>query len=87
MPPDGGQYLPMDLRAQRRYIAAEVRAEMARQSKRHGDAADALGISKSATSKKIHAERGFRTDELLKLAHFLGVPVTNFLPEPSEVAS
>jgi len=78
---------PMDLNDQRRYIAGEVRAEMARQKKRQDLLAAALGITESATSKKLHAQRSFRTDELLKLAHFLGVPVTQFLPEPAEVAS
>lgn len=77
----------MDLRDQRRYISGEVRAEMARQKKRQDALAAALGISESGASKKLHGERAFRTDELLKLAHFLGVPVTQFLPEPSQVAS
>jgi hypothetical protein len=74
----------------RLWIAAEVRAEMARQ---HKDLTWACGILRKTKTPLWRQWRGiadFRPQELVDLAAALGVPVTQFLPPasvPEEVAS
>jgi hypothetical protein len=60
---------------QRDLIAANVRAEVARQGRRHNDAAAALGIHKANLSRRMRGEVAFRADELARLADWLGVPI------------
>jgi hypothetical protein len=78
----------------RQHIAAEVRAEMARQRKTGREVGEVLGrargksrVSRQAVSAKLRGVVGFTSEELVALAFFLNVPVTKFVPEPAEVAS
>lgn len=61
-------------------VAAEVRAEIARQSRRQQEVADLLGLSQTAVSRRLRGVTDFEVGELLKVAAFLRVPVTQFLP-------
>lgn len=70
----------------RAYIAAEMRAEMARQRKTVTSAGRILDLSKQAVSERWRGKRDFRPAELVALAEWLGKPVAHFLP-PSQVAS
>lgn len=65
-------------------IAAEVRAELARQNKSQRDVAEALGMVQPVVSLRLQGKRSFRAEELAQLAEWLGVPVAQFLPETSE---
>jgi len=67
--------------------AAEVRAELARQCKSQAEAAELLGVQRQNMWLRLHGRRHFTNQELVTLAAWLGVPVTQFLPEPAEVAS
>lgn len=70
----------------REWIAAEVRAELARQRKVARDVGEILGVSKQAAHTRLTGKQPFRVEELTKLAAALGVPVTRFLPpEPALV--
>jgi energy-converting hydrogenase Eha subunit A len=61
-------------------VAAEVRAEMARQRVSQQPIADALGISRQALSRRMTGEIPFDVAELESIAGFLGVPVSRFWP-------
>lgn len=64
---------------QRDLIAANVRAEVARQGRRHTDAAAAIGVHKANLSRRMRGEVAFRADELARLAEWLGVPIATLV--------
>jgi predicted XRE-type DNA-binding protein len=64
----------------RRAIAAEVRAELARQQKTQRDVAEWLNLPQPSVSLRLQGERSFRGEELKILADRLGVPVDSFMP-------
>ena len=67
-------------------VAANVRAEMARQRRRQSDLADHLGMARQNVSRRLLGRRPFDTDELAKVAEFLGVPITTFFQAGRENA-
>lgn len=71
---------------ERERIAAEVRAEMARQHKTQRDVAAILELPYQSVQERLHARRAFRAEELAKLAEGLGVPVSRFFPEEVRAA-
>lgn len=79
--PDSQPYDAMMVRqaAVRRAIAAEVRAEMARQNKALRDLADLLNMGHSGLHLRTRGDVAFRADELVLVADALGVPVERFL--------
>lgn len=62
-------------------IAAEVRAIIARSGKKHGDVAEALGLSPSQLSRRVKGDIPFSAEQIAKLAQFFDVPVSAFFPE------
>lgn len=71
----------------REHIAAEVRAELARQKKTRGEAAQVLGIARQNFGLKLATTFAFSTEDLVKLARWLNVPVAKFLPDTVDMAS
>lgn len=67
----------------RRAIAAEVRAEMARQNKSLRDLADVLNLSHQSLAVRVRGDVAFRIDELVLLASALGVQVDSFVRVPA----
>lgn len=65
----------------RERVAAEVRAEMARQRVSQASVRMALGLSQSAMSRRITGELAFDVGELTAIARLLGRPVTYFFPD------
>lgn len=63
-------------------IAAEVRAELARQQKTQRDVADILGLPQQSVQLRLSGKRAFRAEELARLAEGLGVPISRFFAEP-----
>jgi len=63
-------------------IAAEVRAEVARQDLTQQQLADRIGPPASQwwVSRRLTGDVAIAADELVKIANALGVPVTKFLP-------
>lgn len=61
-------------------VAAEVRAEMARQRKTQADLANLLTSSQAAVSRRLSGEVEFTTGQLLRVASYLGVPIAQLLP-------
>lgn len=67
-------------------VAAEVRAEMARQRLSQQSLADRLGWSQQRLSRRIMADGGkyplvpFDVEELAQVAEVLGVPITQLMP-------
>jgi len=61
------------------HVAANVRAEMARQRKRQADLGDVLGLTQGAVSKRMSGVVALDVDEVGKIAVFLGVPVSALL--------
>jgi transcriptional regulator with XRE-family HTH domain len=70
-----------------RAVAAEVRAEMARQQVNQQQVAEVLGFSRQALSRRITGEIPFDVAELGQIAHFLGVPVSRLMPATNGIAS
>ena len=62
----------------RERIAAEVRAELARQRISVSEAARRLGWGQSVLHRRIAAERPFEAEELAMIARILEVPVSKF---------
>lgn len=62
-------------------VAAEVRAEMARQHKSQTTLALDLGVSQAFLSRRLSGGVPFDIDELDRIARVLEVPVTRFLCE------
>lgn len=64
-------------------IAAEVRAEMARQSKTLADLGDVLGVTRQSMHLRLRGHQPFRGEELVLIAEALGVPAHQFLIRPA----
>lgn len=62
------------------WVAAEVRAELARQNVSHRQAAEWLGMSQSQITRRLNGKIAFDTVVLEILARHLGVPVRQFFP-------
>lgn len=56
-------------------VAAEIRAEMARQRKTGIELAACLDVSQQSASRRLAAETNFDLDELEKVVSWLGIPV------------
>lgn len=65
------------LRAQ---VAAEVRAELARQRLTQQRIVDKLGRSQAYWSRRVNGEEPFDLDDLASLAALLDVPIGRFIP-------
>lgn len=61
-------------------VASEVRAEMARQRVTHRALAEHLNLPQPSVTRRLNGRTVFDIAELEKVAEFLGVPVTNFMP-------
>lgn len=73
--------------AARNAIAAEVRAEVARQSKSLRELGPVLGLTHESFNQRLGGKVPFRADELVLLADALGVPAEQFLRIPSAAVS
>lgn len=71
----------MDNETNRKVVAAEVRATIARQGKRQSDICRATGFSSSRLSNKLQSKSPFTVDELFVIAGVLGVSARTFIPE------
>jgi transcriptional regulator with XRE-family HTH domain len=60
--------------------ASNLRAEMARQNRKKRELAALLGISPAAVTRRISGETPLDVNELLAIAEWLDVPVTELLP-------
>lgn len=60
-------------------VAAEVRAEMARQRMSQVKLAELLGVAQQTISRRIVGEVAFDITELVEIARLLDVPVAQFL--------
>jgi len=69
----------------RHAIAAEVRAEAARQRVTQMAVAQLLETSQGSVSRKMLGKSPFDAEELYLLAAAWDVPVTRFMPDPSAV--
>jgi len=65
-------------------VAAEVRAEMARQRVSQVALAERLGWIQQRLSRRMTGEVPFAVPELSAVADELGVPITKFLPEHAQ---
>lgn len=61
-------------------IAAEVRAEMARQRKTQAGLAEALGITTATAARRLSAAAPFDTVEIARVADWLSVSPEQFVP-------
>lgn len=68
-------------------VAAEVRAEMARQGVRQWQLAAHLNLPQTAISRRLKGDITFDLGELEKVADFLGVPAAQLLAEPATTAA
>lgn len=68
-------------------VAAEVRAEVARQNVTQEHLARVLGVAQPNISRRLTGKQPFDTDELDKLAVAFGVPVDRFLTVPASAGA
>ena len=68
-------------------VAAEVRAEVARQNVTQDYLAQILGVAQPNVSRRLTGKQPFDTDELDKLAAAFGIPVDRFLTFPAPVTA
>lgn len=71
----------------REAIAAEVRAEVARQQKSQREVGEILGLPQPSVQLRLKGSRPFRAEELVVLARAFGVPVERFLPPQAPVGA
>lgn len=64
----------------REAVAANLRAEIARQRKRQADLADLWGMSEMAVSRRLTGRASISTEHLLAAAAWLGVESSSLLP-------
>lgn len=65
-------------------MAAEIRAEMARQRKTGRELAAHLHCSQQSASRRVNGETAIDLDELASIAEWLEVPVMKLLGSPTE---
>jgi transcriptional regulator with XRE-family HTH domain len=65
-------------------VAANVRAEMARQQIKQSEVAIAIGVGQSGVSKRLAGTVAFDVNELAQIAVLLGVPVARLLEHSDE---
>jgi transcriptional regulator with XRE-family HTH domain len=70
------------------FIAAEIRAELGRQSKTNAWLASELDVSEMWVSRRLRADQvqEISDEELGRIAEALGVPVATFLPTEARAA-
>lgn len=64
-------------------IAAEVRAELARQNKTVADLGDVLGVTRQSMHLRLSGQQPFRGEELVLIARYLGVSAEQFFQAPT----
>lgn len=67
-------------------VAAEVRAELARQQIPQREVGVALGMSQAAAWRRLKGDVPFDVAELAAVAEMLGVPLSKFLPTEASAA-
>jgi len=67
-------------------VAAEVRAEMARQNVPQRELGRVLGLSQGAAWRRLKGDVPFDVAELAKVAELLKAPMSQFLPAEEPVA-
>ena len=61
-------------------VAAELRAEMARQRKSGVELASVLNLSQQSVSRRLNGDTDISLDEIAVIADWLQVPVQKLLP-------
>ncbi|WP_078345146.1 helix-turn-helix domain-containing protein [Mycobacteroides chelonae] len=69
------------------FVAAEVRANLARNRVSQVEAAGVAGIGQASMSRRLAGEYPFTVDELFRLADHLKIDVRSFFPSAQAVAS
>jgi transcriptional regulator with XRE-family HTH domain len=68
-------------------LAAEFRAEIARQGLTAGRVADEADISRASLSRKLSGRYDFTTGELIRLSEVLAIPVHVFAKRAEEAGA
>lgn len=76
-----------DMNEVRRSVSSAVRVEMARNSLRQADLAEALGLSQQAVSRRLKGLVSFDADELVTLASLFGVSASALIDPHQAVPS
>ena len=67
----------------RQVVAAEIRAEMARQRITAKELSSATGIATATLSRKLHAVTGLSLDDLFRIAEALDIPASRLVSGPA----
>jgi transcriptional regulator with XRE-family HTH domain len=62
-------------------IAGRIRAEMARQDRRHRELGELLGVAQPSATRRLRGTTPFRADELVRVARWLDVPVSELIQD------
>lgn len=68
------------------FVAAEVRAELARRNRSREELAKALDVSRATLNRRLAGDQAFTLAELEQVAEFFGCPVDAFMPAAAPAA-
>lgn len=76
----------MNYSALSHHVAAEIRAEMARQRMSLAELAGRIGLSESTLRRRLDGRTPFGLDEFARTAAALNVPVEQLMPPGTDAA-
>ncbi|BBJ71037.1 hypothetical protein KPHES18087_05080 [Corynebacterium ulcerans] len=79
--------MPYEITSRSGAIAAEIRAEMARQQKSLSELSDAVGIPLSTIRRSVKGQRAFTIDELASVAAWLGRDLLELVKKTDRVVA
>lgn len=65
----------------RQHIATAVRDEMWKQHRTHRQLAAHMGLAQAGITLRLQGRRAWRAEELAAVAAWLGVPISQFIPD------
>ncbi|AKK04565.1 hypothetical protein CMUST_01075 [Corynebacterium mustelae] len=77
------EIMPNELSCRSGQIAAEIRAELARQEKTVNDLADEVGMPISTARRSVKGQRPFNVDELFAVCGVLGLGMVELIERAS----
>lgn len=77
------EFMPNELSCRSGQIAAEIRAELARQEKTVNELADEVGMPVSTARRSVKGQRPFNVDELFEICRALGLGMVELIKRAS----
>ena len=79
--------MPYEISTRSEAVAAEIRAELARQQKSLNELADAVGMNVSTIRRSVKGQRAFTIDELAATTTWLGMDLVDLMKRTDRTAA